>query len=54
MFASSLLFTDDYSYKVSTLKTGLNPSDTYSLRHCDLVQLHGFLGLEVVSAADKL
>lgn len=27
---------------------------TYSFRHCDLVQLHGFLGLEVVSAGDKL
>lgn len=27
---------------------------TYSLRHCDLVQLQGFRGLEVVSDGDKL
>lgn len=28
--------------------------DTYSFRHCDLVQLQGFRGLEVVSDGDKL
>lgn len=27
---------------------------THSLRHCDLVQLHGFRGLGVVSAVDML
>lgn len=27
---------------------------TYSFRHCDFVQLHGFRGLAVVSAVDKL
>lgn len=27
---------------------------TYSLRHCDLVQLQGFRGLEVVSDGDNL
>lgn len=34
--------------------SGCACSHTHSLRHCDLVQLHGFLGLEVVSAVDKL
>lgn len=29
-------------------------SNTHSLRHCDLVQLQGFLGLGVVSVVDML
>lgn len=31
-----------------------NHSNTHSLRHCDLVQLQGFLGLGAVSVVDVL